>query len=477
MLNYKLAAALQGRLQKLCINETVLKTPIVFEREGNLNNGFVISMMEAIDEDAEALDLAVNSMNGINIGAKDSFAKRKNSMCDAIVSANEAVFDKGSGGCTIVSAAVKGKQLAITNLGCSAAFLLHGDKLKRLTDEHCTFSMIKDEGVKLNTRYIGFGDTADLNLPVYDDEKLDVGDTIFLCSSAVCDSLGEDELLSMLQSSGTLTERVNMIKEAIIEANPDSHELDFSLAIVEVGREVAAVGSFGGRRLPELHESPWYALALAGVFIAAAILIIILSNNMRTNGDAAVPTNTPTISNGIWNPLATPIPGNNGQNDSNNGNKIDPNASPTPIPSSNSGGNKVLGGNNGGNGNSNGNGGGSSMINPGGNGGGTSTNPPNEGNKPITGPATPPPVYTPPVTSQTPTPSDKPTPTPSPDVPVTDAPVTDEPVTDEPVTDEPVTDEPTTDAPVTDAPTEPPAPEDTPEPENPNPESVPSVKP
>lgn len=472
MLNYKLAAALHGRLQKLCINETVLKTPIVFEREGNMNNGFVISIMEAIDADAEALDLTAKSMNSINIGAKDSFAKRKNSMCDAIVSANEAVFDKGSSGCTIVSAAVKGKQLAITNLGCGAAFLLHGDKLKRLTDEHCTFSMIKDEGVKLNTRYIGFGDTADLNLPVYDDEKLDTGDVILLCSSTVCDSLGEDEILSMLQLPNTLTERVNIIKEAIIDANPDSHELDFSLAIVEVGREIAAIGSFGGKRLPELHESPWYALALAGVFIAAAVLIIILSNNMRTNGGnnggIDEPTSTPTISNGIWNPLATPIPGSNDQNGGNNTNKIDPNASPTPILSSNPGGNKVIGGGNSGTGN----GGGSSMINPGGNGGGgTNTNPPSGGEKPLPKPTTQPPVYTPPAASHTPIPSDKPTPTPSPDVP------TDEPVTDEPITDEPVTDEPVTDEPVTDEPTEPPTPEDTPEPEEPNPESNPMVKP
>lgn len=481
MLNYKLAAALHGRLQELCINETVLKTPIVFEREGNINSGFIISMVEAIDADAEALELTANSMNSIDIGAKDSFAQRKNAMCDAIVSANEAVFNKGSGGgCTIVSATVKGKQLAITNLGCSAAFLLHGGGLKRLTDEHCTFSMIKDEGVKLNTRYIGLEDKTGLNLPVYDDEKLNAGDVILLCSSKVCDALGEDELLSMLQLSNTLTERVNMIKTAVMDANPDEDELDFSLAIIEVGRESGAeVGSFGGRRLPELHESPWYALALAGVFIAAAVIIIIVSHNMKTSGGNGggieSPTTTPIITNGTWNPVATPIPGNSNQPGGNFNSKIDPNASPTPILSLNpgSGGNKVIGGGNGG---SNG-GGNTSIINPGGNGGGgTSTNPPGGGGKPLPKPTPQPPVYTPPVASNTPVPPDKPTPTPSPNVP-TDAPETDEPVTDVPETDEPATDAPVTDEPVTDTPTEPPTPEDTPEPEEPNPESNPTVKP
>lgn len=486
MLNYKLAAALHGRLQELCINETVLKTPIVFEREGNINNGFIISIAEAIDADAEALELTANSMNSIDIGAKDSFAQRKNAMCDAIVSANEAVFNRGSvGGCTIVSAAVKGKQLAITNLGCGAAFLLHGGGLKRLTDEHCTYSMVNDEGVKLNTRYIGLEDKTGLNLPVYDDEKLNAGDVILLCSSTVCDTLVEDELLSLLQLPGTLTERINMIKTAVMDANPDEDELDLSLAIIEVGRESGAeVGSFGGRRLPDLHESPWYALALAGVFIVAAVGIIIASHNMKTNGGNAggieSPTTTPIITYGTWNPVATPIPGNSNQPGGNTS-KVDPNASSTPIlsPNPGGGGNKVVGGGSGGNG---GNGGGNtSIINPGGGGGGTSTNPPvGGGGKPLPKPTpSQPPVYTPPVASDTPVPSDKPTPTPDvpTDEPVTDAPETDEPVTDEPVTDEPVTDEPVTDEPVTDAPTEPPTPEDTPEPEGPNPESNPMVKP
>lgn len=475
MLNYKLAAALHGRLQELCINETVLKTPIVFEREGNINNGFIVSIAEAIDADTEALELTANSMNSINIGAKDSFIQRKNAMCDAIVSANEAVFSKGSGGCTIVSAAVKGKQLAITNLGCSAAFLLHGGELKRLTDEHCTFSMIKDEGVKLNTRYIGLEDKTGLNLPVYDDEKLNAGDVILLCSSTVCDALAEDELLSLLQLPNTVTERVDMIKSAIIDANSDADELDFSLAIIEVGRESGAeVGSFGGKRLPELHESPWYALALAGVFIVAALVIVIISHNMKTNGgngsSVEAPSTTPITTNGIWNPVATPIPGNGNQSGGNFIHKIDPDASPTPMftPNPGSGGNKVIGGGSTGNGNGN-----STIINPG---GGTSTNPPSGGGKPLPKPTTQPPVYTPPVASNTPTPPDKPTPTPAPDVP-TDAPETDEPVTDVPETDEPVTDEPATDEPVTDAPTEPPTPEETPEPEEPNPESNPLVKP
>ncbi len=425
MLNYKLAAVVRGAGHELSINDAAWIASSFFEREGRMDEGVTAVLAESIGNDESALKMAAECMTGIRFDVKDSFVRRKNAMYDAIVSANEKAFVNETSGCTAVSAVIHGNKLAVTNLGGCAAFLMHYGKLKRLTDEHCQYEDADNAHQQCYSRYIGYADKQNLDLPVYEDEKFDQGDVLLLCSSAVCDTLSDNELLSILELPISAAERIDKLTEAVCAADSSADIGGFSAMIMEVGRDGAsAIGSFKGKRIPEIHESPWYALVLAIIFIAAAIIIIIAGNNRGTTAPNDNNTNPPVATgNNNWNPLATPIPNNNPTGDLSG--RVDLDATPTPF--INQGGNKV---NN------------SSLplntrdpnatIIPGSRPANPTpairpTMPPGGGgwDKPTSAP--PYPTANPPIGSQTP-PADKPTPELPTGEPVTDAPATDVPV-------------------------------------------------
>lgn len=318
---YKFASAASSADQVVCYNDQVIGPDSDKVFEGSIDDGFVASIIESVGnaENNRSQNTTAECMTKIKRTAKDSFERRRNAMFDAVVDANDRAFENEDKGCTIVSAALKGRKLAVTNLGRGAAFLRHAGKLERLTDEHVEYITVDGTAKKFDSRYIGLNKGDSLNLPVYDDRKLEAGDVLLLCSSAVADAISEEELLELLGAPEPVETRLEELMSRIQASGAKS----FSAIIMEVGRnEAVALGSYKGKVLPEIHESPLLAAILAVVFIIVALIIIIVNKN-RTPQEVYEPTITPdpyvqqTETPDIWGgqeSKQTPDPSQGGQN-------------------------------------------------------------------------------------------------------------------------------------------------------------------
>ncbi len=273
MQRYKFAATSSSDRTQICYNDKIITANGEIETEGTLSDGLLISVIENFKNESSDLSLshAVQEMMRNQPASVKKFESLKHHMFDSIVATNDDIFTKGYSGCDIVSAAIKGKKLAVTNLGSCAAFMLRAGKIVRLTDIHI------DPTSGERTRYIGYSAKESLDLPIYDDMEINSGDVILLCDNSVYKNLNENEIAEILAKPITVQERAEELKSRISD--------DSSIVIIEIGRDDSGlIGSYHGKVLPEINESPLFAVILTVVFIVLALAIVIINNNRASSG-------------------------------------------------------------------------------------------------------------------------------------------------------------------------------------------------
>lgn len=273
MQRYKFAATSSSDKMLFCYNDTIVTANGEIEAEGTLTDGLLVSAIESFKDESSDLSLSrtANEMTQNQPASVKKFESLKHHMFDSIVAANDDIFTNGYCGCDIASVTIKKGKLAVTNLGACAAFILHAGKLERLTDIHV------DSVSGERTRYIGYSTKESLDLPIYDDMDINSGDVILLCSSGIYNYLNESEIANILIKPISLQKRIDEFRSGI-------HD-DVAIAIIEIGRDAnAVIGSYHGKTLPEITESPLLAIILTVAFILLALAIIIINNNRVSTG-------------------------------------------------------------------------------------------------------------------------------------------------------------------------------------------------
>lgn len=147
-------------------------------------------------------------------------------LAEAVGKANQAVLGVqqknalSGAATTVVAAAIRGRRLAIANLGDSRAYLLRGGKLRQLTTDH-TGSQTRSI-----TRFAG--DPRGVRPDVFS-ENLHPGDRLLLCSDGVTIHLSSEELVPIL-STGTAKDAA----QAIVRAAVDRGGRDNATALVVI---------------------------------------------------------------------------------------------------------------------------------------------------------------------------------------------------------------------------------------------------
>ncbi len=140
-------------------------------------------------------------------------------LAEAIRFANQMVFDtardnpqhKGMG-TTIVAVLIEGERMTVAHVGDSRLYLVRGNCVEQLTDDHALLAEQVREGLisqeeadrsnmkNIITRSIGVTPEVEADL---DEMTLSDGDRLVLCSDGVTSLLDEDDFHSIVTAGGT----------------------------------------------------------------------------------------------------------------------------------------------------------------------------------------------------------------------------------------------------------------------------------
>ncbi len=154
-------------------------------------------------------------------------------LSNAIAKANIKVMDATEGGgTTVVSAVLYGDQLVMMNVGDSRAYLLRNGELRLISRDHSLVSRLVEMGKitakealshpRRNVLYQALGQGSDLEIHIFT-EKLQLNDTIILCSDGLWGEITEDDIKKVLKSSVSPRAAVKMLVDMANEAGgPDN---------------------------------------------------------------------------------------------------------------------------------------------------------------------------------------------------------------------------------------------------------------
>jgi protein phosphatase len=136
-------------------------------------------------------------------------------LAQAIQKANNDVLDETEGGgTTVVAAVLFADNLVTMNVGDSRAYLLRNNELFMLSRDHSLVSRLVEMGKiseeeainhpRRNVLYQALGQGADVDIHVYS-EKLQLHDTILLCSDGLWGEVSEPELKEILSTASALS--------------------------------------------------------------------------------------------------------------------------------------------------------------------------------------------------------------------------------------------------------------------------------
>jgi serine/threonine protein phosphatase PrpC len=165
----------------------------------------------------------------------------------AIQAANRSIYNAAEcepaydGMCsTIVSAHFDGQRMWIAHVGDSRAYLLRGQSLHRLTEDHSALSQFLREGRRkagreelqhldsILTQALG---TSDFVIPEVVTVEVKLGDCFLLASDGITKSLSNSEMLSMMIASSSPEQACHQL---IIAANHAGGHDNATCIIVEI---------------------------------------------------------------------------------------------------------------------------------------------------------------------------------------------------------------------------------------------------
>jgi protein phosphatase len=135
----------------------------------------------------------------------------RRALSEAIQRANMALYEATSGeesrrkmATTLVGAVVLGRQLHVANIGDSRAYLLRGDAIRRLTEDHSFVTELVKRGRiseeeatnhpqrNVVTRALGTQPTVKAD---FYEEAIQPGDTVILCTDGLWGEVSEEEIM------------------------------------------------------------------------------------------------------------------------------------------------------------------------------------------------------------------------------------------------------------------------------------------
>ena len=166
-------------------------------------------------------------------GQEGAFLKK------ALISANRYVFNKAAHeeslagmGTTAVCALVRGGEATLCHAGDSRAYLCRGGKLTQLTHDHSYVQELVDCGTitveeaehhpqkNIITRAVGTDKTVEADIYEF---RAEAGDVILLCSDGLVNMVEDEEILSVINLSETLSDAANkLVAEAETAGGTDN---------------------------------------------------------------------------------------------------------------------------------------------------------------------------------------------------------------------------------------------------------------
>jgi serine/threonine protein phosphatase PrpC len=170
-------------------------------------------------------------------------------LVQAIQHANARVFAAGQApamhgmGTTVVAAFVRGSRVAVAHVGDSRAYLLRGDRLQRLTEDHTVANHCRLAGLdpvtRPNlapylhslTRAVGTSETIDVDVRILEPHA---GDVLLLCSDGLTGAIDDEEISDILSECADLDVAAEQLVGAANESGgPDN----ITVALLRWGRE------------------------------------------------------------------------------------------------------------------------------------------------------------------------------------------------------------------------------------------------
>src|SRR5215467_10938384 len=173
---------------------------------------------------------------------------------DALIQeANRQIFDRASidptasgMGTTMTVALVEGMTVAIGHVGDSRAYLVRGEQMEQLTDDHSLVNELMKSG-KLSeeeaqvhpqrsviTRAVGTDPDVDVDGFTIEAEE---GDVILICSDGLSDMVGDEEILELLHANRADLEKA--VKALVAAANRGGGEDNITAVAFQIATEAA----------------------------------------------------------------------------------------------------------------------------------------------------------------------------------------------------------------------------------------------
>lgn len=158
------------------------------------------------------------------------------SLQEAVVKANEAVFARSSGdqagmGTTLVAAIVKDNHLWVLNVGDSRAYLLRQGGIEQITRDHSWVGQQVEAGIlteeqarqhiyrNVITRSLGNMPTIETDLF---QRELEAGDVLLLCSDGLTNAVGDEEIEKALREALLNDAVQHLVNLANARGGPDN---------------------------------------------------------------------------------------------------------------------------------------------------------------------------------------------------------------------------------------------------------------
>jgi protein phosphatase len=165
----------------------------------------------------------------------------------AVIHANREVLayaranpDERGLGATLTVAMIVGEILTIAHVGDSRCYLLSGDRLEQLTEDHSLVQRMVNTGnltrseARLhpyrNVIYRSIGADEQIEIDIIR-RKLSSGDTILLCSDGLNGMLNDDQIRDILMVN---PEPYSAAKELVVAANAGGGEDNTSVIVVRI---------------------------------------------------------------------------------------------------------------------------------------------------------------------------------------------------------------------------------------------------
>jgi len=250
-------------------------------------------------------------------------------LCEAFAEANRAVHERASEqgphrmGTTLVAAAIRDRELTVTNVGDSRAYLIREGQIHQITRDHSVVAQLVAKGVitpeqaeSHPRRHIisrSIGARPEVEADVFAEAFLP-GDRLLLCSDGLTEHVTDDEILAAMQDE----DAESGVQRLVDLANERGGTDNTTVLVVRALREredrlppLALPPETEEAPLPQRSRWPWIGVIVAILLACAAGLaagIFMLLNPTPTPTATATTTPLPAIVTSTLTATTVPAP-------------------------------------------------------------------------------------------------------------------------------------------------------------------------